>query len=101
MCANRTDWGPWPAVRGRCVKYRKEQQSCRPFFGNPTQGVTRSGAQYVVDPDTGRPPVRPMVCGPGLVCTGETEPTPYTCVKARPADVCYTVRRAFSMRPIL
>eukprot|EP00879_Flechtneria_rotunda_P016272 GHRR01017025.1.p1 GENE.GHRR01017025.1~~GHRR01017025.1.p1 ORF type:complete len:343 (+),score=87.96 GHRR01017025.1:947-1975(+) len=43
---------------------------------------------YVVD-DDGRPPVRPQLCAPGLACTGDLEPTPNTCVKVRPPNVCY------------
>ena len=43
-------------------------------------------------PGAGRPPKRPLLCAPGLVCTGDTPPVPHTCVKARPANVCYQVR---------
>ena len=34
---------------------------------------------------------RPLLCAPDLVCTGDVEPTPYTCVKRRPANTCYQV----------
>jgi len=37
--------------------------------------------QYVVSERDGRPPARPLLCGPGLVCTGDVEPMPNTCVK--------------------
>lgn len=94
ICANKTDWGPWPAVRGRCVPYRKEQQSCKPYLGSVSgrpKCANPKSVHYVVDPKTGAPPARPLLCGPGLVCTADSEPIPNTCVKARPPNVCYTV----------
>lgn len=42
------------------------------------QGLT---PQYVVSGKDGRPPARPLLCTPGLVCTGDVEPMPNTCVK--------------------
>ena len=53
--------------------------------------------QYVVDAHSGRPPQRPLLCGPGLVCTGDVEPMPNTCVKIRPPNTCYQVRRGLAM----
>lgn len=94
VCDGKADWGPFVTARGRCVRYRQEQESCRPFLGGSRPGDKRRSAldpQYPVDPVTGRPPRRPMLCAPGLVCTGDTEPVPYTCVKERPPDVCYQV----------
>jgi hypothetical protein len=35
--------------------------------------------------------VRPLLCGPGLVCTGNVQPMPNTCVKVRPPNTCYQV----------
>eukprot|EP00884_Botryococcus_braunii_P013073 jgi/Botrbrau1/21767/Bobra.43_1s0157.1 len=90
-CRGEDHWGPWYPMRGRCVKYRTEQQSCSVVWG-PSLSPEKSKhihPQYFVNPKTGRPPARPLVCGPGLVCTGEVEPIPYTCVKARPPNVCY------------
>jgi hypothetical protein len=46
---------------------------------------------FVVDVEHGRPPVRPLLCGPGLVCTGDVNPMPNTCVKIRPPNICYQV----------
>jgi hypothetical protein len=179
VCRNITHYGPWLPVRGRCVPFRKAQQSCNAFFapvlrplgthrdlhtapnptgapgqhaaaanrrqllvasyhvgGTPKAGTNNPAAacrevqaharhaqqdaaaeeaarsefepgmqqlqaglgldlwpQYAVDVESGRPPTRPLLCGPGLVCTGESEPLPHTCVKARPPNVCYQVGR--------
>ena len=35
--------------------------------------------------------IRPLLCAPDLVCTGDVEPVPNTCVKRRPANTCYQV----------
>jgi hypothetical protein len=94
VCRNRTEWGPWPMARGRCVRYRREQQSCKVYWGGGGAEDGGLSPQYVVEPATGRPPSRPLLCAPGLVCTGATEPVLFTCVKARPADVCYQVAEA-------
>ena len=84
ICMNQTTWGPFRPVRGQCAKYRREQQSCN--------GYLESGdSHYVVDNQSGAPPTRPLLCGPGLVCTGETGPVKQTCVKVRPPGVCYQV----------
>jgi hypothetical protein len=165
VCRNTSHWGPWQAVRGRCSKYRKEQQSCNAYFAAAVPSLAPTGSslkqhtrkhsssssstaqsalhhlgegsggnsatahkrsllspldafhapisssssssssntvlegshldqlapQYVVSDVDGRPPVRPMLCGPGLVCTGDVQPTPYTCVKVRPPNMCYQV----------
>jgi hypothetical protein len=161
VCRNTSHWGPWQAVRGRCSKYRKKQQSCNAYFAAivpslppdrlkqhtrkhnsstahaalhhhgggigsnfatahkwallspldafhaPSSSSSSSSSSsnafgaassfdqllphYVVSEVDGRPPVRPMLCGPGLVCTGDVQPTPYTCVKVRPPNTCYQV----------
>lgn len=176
-CGGRDDWGPWLAVRGRCVKYRcgaeggrgerpraggliagalggrqrrRRRNGCvagepaacaaptpqdcavckrRPLgahahacvraiaralrHANNPQSPYRNARRrqldqscnayigggsavphYAVDPGTGSPPARPLLCAPGLVCTGEVQPVPHTCVRARPRDTCYQVRRA-------
>jgi hypothetical protein len=212
VCRNQTHWGPWVPVRGRCSKFRNEQQSCNAYFaalvpGKHVAGVTTpdesseeysndsnesnessditehlpssenspeqqqqqqqqeqhqdsrvgdllasahrrhlltnadiaAGAaagvgagtglfswaglthrqqqqqqqqqqglekghhaapggwashslqgltpQYVVSGKDGRPPARPLLCSPGLVCTGDVEPMPNTCVKVRLAQL--------------
>lgn len=56
-------------------------------------GITQLVPHYVVDESHGRPPVRPQLCGPGLVCTGDVEPLPHTCVKVRPPNTCFQVSR--------
>jgi len=91
ICQGKDNWGPWKAVRGRCVPFRREQQSCNAYMGTSTDGATDplGMVHYVAGLHDARPPRRPMVCGPGLVCTGEVDPVQYTCVKARPPNVCY------------
>uniref|UniRef100_A0A383W1N7 Sulfhydryl oxidase n=1 Tax=Tetradesmus obliquus TaxID=3088 RepID=A0A383W1N7_TETOB len=168
VCRNSSHWGPWQAVRGRCSKYRREQQSCNAYFaaivpslppsrlkqhsrtassssssstadmeanggvkhsgvgsdlanvrwrsllspleafhapgsssishtnsGHSTEAVLGSSGfnqllpHYAVSEEDGRPPMRPMLCGPGLVCTGDVQPMPNTCVKVRPPNTCY------------
>jgi hypothetical protein len=83
-CGGRDLWGPWLTVRGRCVKFRKLDQSCNSYIGG-----AGGGPHYAVDPDKGAPPSRPLMCAPGLVCTGDVQPVPHTCITARPRDTCY------------
>jgi hypothetical protein len=85
ICGSTRGWGPWTATRGRCAKYRTEQQSCTATIAPDS----KLGPTYHVSPVDGRPPARELVCAPGLVCTGDTHPLPHTCVKRRPKDVCY------------
>ena len=88
LSAQRDAGRPWVTVRGRCEKYRKEQQSCVADIGT-LDGTF--GPHYVVDA-RGRPPVAPLVCGPGLACTGpDFFVLPNTCVRVRPPRVCYQV----------
>jgi hypothetical protein len=97
VCARQTNWGPWLAVRGRCVRYRQLDQSCNAYFAG-SGGIT---PHYAVDSQRGHPPTRPLLCAPGLVCTGDVEPVPHTCVKARPPDVCYQAGAAALCCPCL
>jgi hypothetical protein len=83
VCGGQSNWGPWFAVRGRCEKYRGEEESC-----NAQMATGAFGPQYVTGTD-GRPPRAALVCGPGLACTGNFGPLPHTCVKARPPNTCF------------
>jgi hypothetical protein len=62
-----------------------QEESCQAEL---REGNSLYGPEYAVK-ESGRPFTRPLRCGPGLICTGDVEPTPYTCVKARPPNVCY------------
>ena len=80
----------------QCVPYRKEQQSCSGSIWRPKPESKSSPSsslllspQYAASTRDGRPPLRPLLCGPGLHCTGDAPPTPNTCVKARPSNVCF------------
>eukprot|EP00929_Paragymnodinium_shiwhaense_P079018 TRINITY_DN4104_c0_g1_i1.p1 TRINITY_DN4104_c0_g1~~TRINITY_DN4104_c0_g1_i1.p1 ORF type:complete len:340 (+),score=19.30 TRINITY_DN4104_c0_g1_i1:112-1131(+) len=86
----------WKPSHGRCAKCRQEGQSCIPT--RPTHG--RFANAFVRRDQTSPAPAsrypnggtmeRPLACAPGLVCTGgEFDVLPSTCVKERPADVCY------------
>jgi hypothetical protein len=57
------------------------------------QGLT---PQYVVSEKDGRPPARPLLCSPGLVCTGDVEPMPNTCVKVSCCAATGPVVRVFN-----
>lgn len=85
ICDSHAHWGPWTATRGRCAKYRQDQQSCTATL-DPSFPL---GPSYHASPANGAPPARELVCAPGLVCTGDMPPLPHTCVKRRPRDVCY------------
>jgi hypothetical protein len=85
VCSNSSSWGPFENVRGRCVPWRTDQQSCQPEL---REGNALFGPTYPVR-DNGNPFVRPLRCAPGLVCTGDVEPTPNTCVPVRPPNVCF------------
>ncbi|KAL7006377.1 hypothetical protein EMMF5_004030 [Cystobasidiomycetes sp. EMM_F5] len=80
----------WKPARGTCVKYRTAQQSC---IGNPLEfGAFENefGLSFKRQED-GKPFARPLVCGPGLVCTGpDYEVSPSTCLPQRPKDICYS-----------
>ena len=87
MCGGVENWGPWLSVRGRCERFRGEEESCNAQLAFSSAAAAAFAPQYVIGTD-GRPP-RPLVCGPGLACTGDFGPLPHTCVRARPPDVCY------------
>jgi hypothetical protein len=76
-------------AHGRCVKFRRVQQSCQqaqefiPSWGfGGDYNVKKEGSSKQFE--------RPLRCAPGLACTGtEFEPSPATCVKARPQNTCF------------
>jgi len=83
----------WMPSRGKCVKYRQEGESCV-----PTQSSTGAfQSEFIRRAATGSGSLkgggsmdRPLACAPGLVCTGpDYDVLPSTCVKERPADLCY------------
>ena len=85
-----------PTPQKQCVSYRKEQQSCSGSIWRPKSASKSSSSpssllrpQFAASTRDGRPPLRPLLCGPGLHCTGDAQPTPNTCVKARPSDICF------------
>merc|ERR1711988_933624 len=91
--ADSSGYRTWMPSRGKCVKYRQEGQSC-------IQTQSRTGsfkgtfirrASVVGDKFAGGGSMdRPLACAPGLVCTGpDYDVLPSTCVKERPADLCY------------
>lgn len=84
VCSRNTSWGPWQSMRGRCVRYRKEGESCLEALDTEPYGPL-----YPVRKDNGKSFGRAMLCHPDLICTGDVEPTPHTCVKRRPPNVCY------------
>lgn len=84
VCSRNTSWGPWTSMRGRCVPYRKEEESCREELS-----ISPYGPLYSVSADQGKLMTRPLLCRPDLICTGDAEPTPHTCVKRRPPNVCF------------
>ncbi|CAK9004788.1 unnamed protein product [Durusdinium trenchii] len=79
----------WRPIRGQCVPYRKEQQSC---FQQQDLAPTFTGnmmPRYKYD-DQGFPMERPLACAPNLACTGpKFNVLPSTCVQKRPQDICY------------
>jgi hypothetical protein len=79
----------WKPVRGKCVKFRKAEQSC---IGNPLKFGPfehEIGLKFARKED-GSPFPRPLVCGPGLTCTGaDFDVRPSTCVVRRPLNRCF------------
>ena len=86
VCSQNVSWGPWDSMRGRCVPYRNEHESCQEEI---QINHAMFGPEYAVRPN-GKPFSRPLRCRPDLVCTGDVEPLPHTCVKKRPPNVCYS-----------
>ena len=79
-------FNPWPGTRGRCVKYRQEQQSCVPKASNVLNAAPAEPKQL-----GGKDYERALLCSEprNLVCTGaDFHVRPSTCVKARPKDIC-------------
>ena len=75
----------WRPIRGQCVSYRKEQQSCFQAQELPRHLEPR----YKLDPK-GFPMERPLACAPNLACTAPNfNVLPSTCVQKRPKDICY------------
>lgn len=85
VCSKNTSWGPWSSMRGRCVPYRQEQQSCQEQLATNTAIY---GPNYPVRKN-GKPFARGLLCRPDLICTGDVGPFEHTCVKRRPPNVCY------------
>lgn len=88
-------WTKEQSTRGRCVPYQKECYSCTSSvdddLANPSDFPALNRSAFTSD---GQYLVRPTVCEPGLVCTGDTIPVlPPTCVKARPRDRTHSVTR--------
>jgi len=91
--ANTGGYLTWMPSRGKCVKYRQEGESCVPT--QKSNGAFQS--EFIRRSPTasgglsgGGSMDRPLACAPGLVCTGpDYEVLPSTCVKERPADLCY------------
>jgi len=91
--ADSTGFLTWMPSRGKCVKYRQEGQSCIPTQNStgPFKGTFIRRASVVGRAFAGGGSLdRPLACAPGLVCTGpDYEVLPSTCVKARPANLCF------------
>ena len=85
----QVNFNAWRPIRGQCVPYRKEQQSCfqqqdlAPAFKGPLE------PRYKLD-EKGFPMERPLACAPDLTCTAPNfNVLPSTCVQKRPKDVCF------------
>jgi len=91
--ATSSGFKTWMPSRGKCVKYRQEGQSCIPTQNHtgPFKGTFIRRASVVGRAFAGGGSLdRPLACAPGLVCTGpDYEVLPSTCVKQRPANLCY------------
>ena len=80
-------FNPWPGTRGRCVKYRQQEQSCIPKASGILDAASSSPKQ-----EGGKNYERALLCSEpkSLVCTGaDFHVRPSTCVKARQKDICY------------
>merc|ERR1712232_415643 len=90
---NSSGYLTWMPSRGKCVKYRQEGQSCiqtqsrtGSFKGTFIRRASVVGGKF----SGGGSLDRPLACAPGLVRTGpDYEVLPSTCVKERPANLCY------------
>jgi len=79
----------YKTIRGQCIKYRKEEQSClsNSLKSRKDFGFDSSYARQ----ENGKVFERPLRCDERThVCTGsEFGVLPSTCVKKRPANICY------------
>jgi hypothetical protein len=87
VCSRNSSWGPWDSMRGRCIKYKQAGESCVEDF----QGELFGPMYPVRRNDGGLLSPSLAVCdkSKGLICTGDNGPTPHTCVKRRPANICF------------
>mmetsp|Transcript_74098 Transcript_74098/g.131021 ORF Transcript_74098/g.131021 Transcript_74098/m.131021 type:complete len:652 (+) Transcript_74098:49-2004(+) len=79
----------WKPVRGQCVAYRQLGQSCTTAFN--AEPFSEEFQQNYVFAEDGNSFERPLLCDPKqLACTGpDFKVLPSTCVKIRPADICF------------
>jgi len=76
----------WKPIRGRCVNYRQEGQSC---WSEPLYYSEILKPRFPRD-EEGKTFGRPLLCAPGLACTGpDYYVLPNTCVKKRPQNICF------------
>lgn len=79
----------WRPIRGQCLPYRQEQQSCFQQQDLAPAFTGALGPRYKLD-DKGFPMERPLACAPDLVCTAPNfNVLPSTCVQKRPQNICY------------
>ncbi len=77
------------SAHGRCVMFRKEQESCEPELDLLADASWGFGSEFAKKED-GKQYMRPMRCGPGLMCSGaDFEIAPNTCLPERPANKCF------------
>eukprot|EP00121_Abeoforma_whisleri_P000867 Awhi_evm1s770 len=77
---------PWKAIRGRCVRYRREDQSCTV---EPFSLADEFASDYDVQSNNANAYERPLLCDKTLTCTGDLPIFPHTCVKKRPKNACF------------
>jgi len=87
--SSQTFSNAWRPIRGQCVPFRQEQQSC---FQQQDLSPAFNGSlapRYMLD-NKGAPMERPLACAPDLTCTAPNfNVLPSTCVQKRPRDICY------------
>lgn len=87
--SSQTFSNAWRPIRGQCVPFRQEQQSC---FQQQDLSPAFTGSlapRYMLD-NKGAPMERPLACAPDLTCTAPNfNVLPSTCVQKRPRDICY------------
>jgi hypothetical protein len=85
----------WKPIRGQCMRYRQEQQSCMEEPLTYTDPALNPRFHRLPNGQTFE---RPLLCDPRggpkdtpLVCTGpDYDILPSTCVTARPKDICFS-----------